>query len=213
MKKNILFISAILLLSLTGCNPSSSESNSSSEELISSDTRTAKEKVLDVCNVIIENTKDQTLFASTQSINGKVTMNNFDSTSGISTQDEITLSNLVVKTMSEIDKENDEASLLYTLKGDYKLVHIEESIDQNDLTNNNFIEQDTLDEKLMMVGEDLYLDLSSFFNGYFTSEQLEKSSDLKLKQIGFSSIVSILTPRTKRRCVLIPYGVQVKSVQ
>ena len=53
MKKSVLIISSLLLATFVGCsNPSSSEPSSSEPSIV--DTRTPKEKVLDLCEEIIE---------------------------------------------------------------------------------------------------------------------------------------------------------------
>ena len=189
MRKSLLIISSLLILGLTSCNTPTSSSQSSSSSSSSStvvDTRTAKEKVLDVCDIIIENTKDQTLFSSTTTSSGKVTINTFDSTSGKATQNEITLNDFTIKSVSEIEKENKSAKLLYTIKGDYKVY----SMTQEGEEIETFENEGKIDEKMMLLGENLYLDLSSFCNDFFSEEQLGKASELQLKEEGFTTTIT-----------------------
>ena len=189
MKKSILIISTLLLATFVGCsNPSSSEPSSSESTVV--DTRTPKEKVLDLCGEIIEKNKDNKLFATTQTMSGKINISSLNSTTYIYSEDQITLENVTIYGSTE---QGDVNKTLMTLKGDYKYKHLEEYTGTEDaslIELNNANETGSLDEKIMTVGEDFYCDLSSFFNDFFSEEELEKAPNLMLKQENLTSIIS-----------------------
>lgn len=196
MKFKFILLSSILVLSMTSCNtPSSSSSPISSSPSTSIDTRTPKEKVLEVCDKIINDFDNQTIFASTQIINGNVILSSLDSNTSIYKQDKITLKDLTYGSINEIDKEDSSNSKsLNTFKGDYKVEHTEEYTLQvenpEELT--NFVSEESIDEKIMTIGDNMYSDLSPLFNDFFSEEEKTFSPDLKFVQEDISSIVDEL---------------------
>lgn len=190
MKKSLLIISTILLAGFVGCSTPSSSSEPSSSESTVVDTRTPKEKVLDLCEEIIDKNKDKKLFATTQTMSGKVNISSLDSTTYIYSEDQITLENVVMYASTEQGETN---KSLMTLNGDYKYKHLEEytgteDASQIELTNIN--EEGTVDEKIMTLGDDFYCDLSSFFNDFFSDEEITKSPNLMFKQDKLGTIIS-----------------------
>ena len=192
--KNKLLIISTLCLSLGFCscnNPSSSEiSSSSSEEISSVDTRTPKEKVLGVCDIIIENYKDKTLIGATQTMNGKVSLTNVNSTTYIYQSTVLELSNVKYVTQSDIS--NDESKSIHKVDGNYKITHNEEYLgnEETNIELNNYQNDGVLNEQFMFINDDFYCDLSSSLSEYFSSEALEVSPDLKFKQTDLSSLMN-----------------------
>ena len=197
MKVKICILAALLTLGLTSWNnvPTSSSSEQISSSSTSVDNRTPKEKVLDVCDKIIEEFDNQTIFSSTQQINGSVIISSLDSNTYIYKQDKINLNNLSYSSVSELAKEeNDESKSLSTIKGSYKVQHNEEykGDGENPEELNNFTNENNVDEKFMTIGDDMYCDLSSLFDEFFSNEEKALSPDLKFVQTDISTMIDEL---------------------
>ena len=196
MKFKYILLSSFLLLSMTSCKtPSSSSSINSTSPSTSIDTRTPKEKVLEVCNKIIDDFDNQTMFSSTQIINGNVILSSLDSNTSIYKQDKVTLKDFTYDSVNEINKEDTSNSkTLSTFKGDYKVEHTEEYTleveNPEELT--NFVSEETIDEKFMTIGDNMYCDLSSLFIDFFSEDEIALSPDLKFVQEDISTIVDEL---------------------
>ena len=105
---------------------------------------------------------------------------------------ELTLKDLTYGSINEIDKEDSSNSKsLNTFKGDYKIEHTEEYAleveNPEELT--NFVSEESIDEKIMTIGDNMYADLSPLFNDFFSEEEKTFSPDLKFVQEDISSIV------------------------
>ena len=119
MKRKLLIISTLSLSLLVGCgntNPSSEINSSSSSEFI--DNRTAKEKVLDVCNYIIENREENTLVSSTQTLNGDITLTNLDSVTSIYYSNKLSFSDFSLISTNEYIEEDNLNNSLYQIIGE-----------------------------------------------------------------------------------------------
>ena len=102
MRINKLLTCSLLLLALVGCNNKASSLESASPSVSTVvDNRTPKEKVLDVCDVIIDDFDKQTIFSSTQVINGDITLSSLDSSTSLYKEDKISLTNLTFENVSE----------------------------------------------------------------------------------------------------------------
>ena len=191
MKNKLFIISTLLLtLGLTGCN---NQGGSSSSEIISSnssvDNRTAKQKVLDVCDIIIENSKDVKLLSSSQVMSGKITLTSMNSTTYIYESTIFELDELKLSSQSDVTENNTKSK--YEINGKYLINHTEEYLGSEEIEQelNNYSKQSNLDEKVMIIGEDIYCDFSDALIEYFTQENIDASKDLKFKQIGLGSII------------------------
>lgn len=189
MKRTCIY-GALVLLLLTGCgNPTSS----SLESLpVSVDTRTPKEKVLAVCDEIIKDLETETLFSSTQTLSGTLTIENLDSSTSIIKQDKFTLENFVIENRSEITENNENDKMYFSLKGNYTQKHIEQySIEPTEeaIPLKNYEDSGVFDEKILTISDDFYCDLSSYFSFLFTDEQIAQSPELTFTQSNVFDLV------------------------
>ncbi len=195
MRINKLLTCSLLLLALVGCNNKTSSLESASPSVSTVvDNRTPKEKVLDVCDIIIDDFDKQTIFSSTQVFNGDITLSSLDSSTSLYKEDKISLTNLTFENVSEKGNEANSDKTYNEIKGTYKVVHREEytlEVENPDELD-NFTSEETLDEKFMTIGDNLYCDLSSYFEEFFTKEAISASSNLTFVQNDISSIIEEL---------------------
>lgn len=195
--KKILIITSVVLLGLVGCKPNNSTSSSSSQIESSQPTsiivKTPKEEILDICDVIINNSEEKNIISSTQTFNGNLTITNLDSTSSIYYSNKINLSNFVINSSSEYIKDDETTKSLYDIVGNIVIDHKEEYLGTEEgIETNNFTNTYTLDELIMLINDNMYVDLSSEANSLFDEEQLTISPDLKFKQENFNVILDEL---------------------
>lgn len=195
MKFKYLLLTGLFAISLTSCKTPSSSSSITSNNSSFQDNRTPKEKVLEVCDKIIEEFDNQSIFSSTQKINGNVILSSLDSNTSIYKQNKITVTDLIYDSVSEIVKEDDSKNKsLTSIKGNYKIQHTEEyTLEvENPEELNNFISEEAIDEKFMTIGDSMYCDLSSLFNDFFSEEEKLLSPDLKFVQNDISVMIDEL---------------------
>ena len=104
MNFKYLFLTGFFAISLTSCKTPSSSSSITSNNSSFQDNRTPKEKVLEVCDKIIEEFDNQSIFSSTQKINGNVILSSLDSNTSIYKQDKITVTDLIYDSVMKLLK-------------------------------------------------------------------------------------------------------------